>query len=105
MFVWVTKMLQYEKIDVSEGIDFNKSIKSNPCVLFHYYKFQPCACNKWHDLSMMVYDLDDLMILNIKGVDYKCFMFYSIDPYGWFQMVFWYWLSRRSLDDGRQINR
>ena len=88
MFVWVIKMLQYERIDVSEGIDFNKSNKSNPCVLFHYYKFQPYACNKYHDLSIMVYDLDDLMIWNIKGVDYKCFMFYFIDPYGWFQWYF-----------------
>ena len=24
---------------------------------------------------MMVYDLDDFMILNIKGVDYRCFVF------------------------------
>ena len=28
MFVWVIKMLQYEIIDVSEGIDINKSNKS-----------------------------------------------------------------------------
>ena len=28
MFVWVKKMLQYERIDVSEGTDINKSNKS-----------------------------------------------------------------------------
>ena len=29
----------------------------------------------------------------------------SIDPYGWFQCYFRYWLDRRSLDDKRQIAR
>ena len=29
----------------------------------------------------------------------------SIDPYGWFQWYFRYWLDRRSSDDERQINR
>ena len=28
------------------------------------YKFQPYACIRCHDLSVMVYDLDDFMILN-----------------------------------------
>ena len=27
------------------------------------------------------------------------------DPYGWFQQYFRYWLSRRSKDDKRQINK
>ena len=29
----------------------------------------------------------------------------EIDPYGWFQCYFRYWLGRRSKDDKRQINR
>ena len=29
----------------------------------------------------------------------------KIDPYGWFQGYFKYWLGRRSEDDKRQINR
>ena len=39
------------------------------------YKYQPYVCNKCHDLSMIVYDLSDFMILNIKGVDYRCYIF------------------------------
>ena len=81
MFVWVIKMLQYERIDVWEGIDINKSNKSKECVLYHYYhfkvigfKFQPYAFNGCYDLSMMVYNLDDFMILNIEGANYWCFV-------------------------------
>ena len=72
-------MLQYQRIDVSEGMDINKSNKSKQYMLCHYwyfkdigFKFQPYAYSICHDLSMMAYDLDDFMILNIKGVDYRC---------------------------------
>ena len=71
-------MLQYERIDVSEGIDLNKSDKSKECMICHYwyfkdigYKCEPYICNGCHDLSMAVYDLKDFMTLNIKDVDYR----------------------------------
>ena len=74
-------MIQYERIDISEGIDINKSNKSKECMLCHYWYFKDIAyeydqyvCNGCHDLSVIVYDLDDFMILNIKGVDCRCFV-------------------------------
>ena len=74
-------MLQNERIDISEGIDINKLNESKECMICHYwcfkdigYKFEPYVCNGCHDLSMVVYELDDFMILNIKGVDYRCFV-------------------------------
>ena len=75
-------MLQYERIDVSKGIDLNKSNKSKECIICHYwnfkniyYKYQPYVCNGCHDLSMVVYDLNDFMILKIRGVDYRWYVF------------------------------
>ena len=39
------------------------------------YKFEPHVCNKCHDLLMVHYDLKNFTILNIKGVDYGCYVF------------------------------
>ena len=75
-------MLQYKRIDISGGIDINKSNKSIKCGICHYwyfkdicYKYQPYVCNGCHDFSMTVYDLKNFMILNITGVDYRCYVF------------------------------
>ena len=75
-------MLQYETINVSEGTDLNKSDKSKECMVCYYrdlkdigYKYEQHVFNGCHDLSMMVYDIDDFMILNIKCIDYRCYVF------------------------------
>ena len=39
------------------------------------YKYEPHVCNGCHDLSMVVYDLNDFMISNLKGIDYRCYVF------------------------------
>ena len=72
-------MLQFERINVFEGINLNKSDKSKECMICHYwyfkdigYEYEPYVCNGCHDLSMMVYDLKNVAILNVKGVDYRC---------------------------------
>ena len=39
------------------------------------FKYQPYVCNKCHDLSMVVQNVKDLMILKIKGVAYRCYVF------------------------------
>ena len=75
-------MLQYERIDIPEGIDINKSDKSKECVICHCwyfkdigYKYEPYVCYECHDLSMVAYNLNDFMILNVKSVDYRCYVF------------------------------
>ena len=39
MFVRVIKMLQYDRVDVSEGIDINKTSESKECTLCYYWYF------------------------------------------------------------------
>ena len=75
-------MLQYKRIDVFEGINLNKSDKSKECMICHYwyfkdisYKYEPLVCNRCHDLSIVVYNLKDFMILKIKVADYRCYVF------------------------------
>ena len=81
-FVWVSvKMLQYERIYVSEGIDTNKTSASKECMLCHYwyfkdvgFKFEPHVCNKCHDVLMTTYELKSIAILNVKRVDFRCIL-------------------------------
>ena len=74
-------MLQYEKIDILKGIDINKTSTSKECMLCHYwyyenvgFKFEVHVCNKCHDVLMIAYELKNIAILNVKGVDYRCFL-------------------------------
>ena len=52
MFTWVIKIVQYKKIDVSEGIDTNKTSASKECMFCHFWhfksighKFESNVCN------------------------------------------------------------
>ena len=74
-------MLQYEKIDVSEGIDVNKTSASKECELCHYwffkdvgFKFEEHVCNRCHDLLIMAYSLKNIVILSAKGATFKCLL-------------------------------
>ena len=50
------EMLQYEKIDVSEGIDIDKTSASEECELFHYFFL------KMLDLNLKSMFVIDVMI-------------------------------------------
>ena len=70
-------MLYYDRIDISEGIDVNKTSESKECDICHYwyflhegFKFQLNVWNGCHDLLMMSMNLSDFAILNIKGSDF-----------------------------------
>ena len=74
-------MLQYQKINVSEGIDVNKTSASKECELCHYcffkdigFKFEEHVCNKCHDLLTIAYSLKGIAVLNAKGSTFRCIL-------------------------------
>ena len=74
-------MLQYQKIDVSEGIDVNKTSASKECELCHYrffkdigFKFEEHAFNKCHGLLTIAYSVKYIPILNAKGATFRCIL-------------------------------
>ena len=70
-------MLHYDRIDVSESIDVNKTSAGKGCINFHYWHFigkgfslQPFLCYCCQDVLMMSMNLKDIAILNILGTNY-----------------------------------
>ena len=71
-------MLYFNRIDVSEGIDVNKTSESKECDVCHCwyflnkgFKFQVNVCNGCHDLLVLSMNLTNIGILNIKNSDYR----------------------------------
>ena len=72
-------MIYFNRIDVSEGIDVNKTSGPKECDICHYryflnysFKFQPNVCNRFHNLLMMPINLNNIAGLNIKVSDHRC---------------------------------
>ena len=72
-------MLIYNRINVSDRVDVNKTRKSRECDICQYwysldkgFKFQPDVCNGCHDVLMMSMNLSNIAILNIHSADYRC---------------------------------
>ena len=66
-------MLQYQKTDISEGIDVNKTSVSKECELCHYwffknigFQYEEHVYNKCHDLSTMAYSLKKYSYIECK---------------------------------------
>ena len=71
-------MLEYDKIDISEGIDINKTSASKKCDISHYWYFldknfsyEPYLCDGCHDLMQKAMNCNDVAIVSIKGNDYR----------------------------------
>ena len=71
----------YEKIDVSEGVDVNKTSLSKEFMHCHFwyfkdvgFKFESHVCNGCHNVLMTAYELKNIAMLNVKGIDFRCIL-------------------------------
>ena len=80
-------MLEYNRIDISEGIDVNKTNLSKECDICYYwyfkdigFKYEPYLCNGSHDLMEKAMSFNNVAIVYVKGRAYRIHFWYmSID--------------------------
>ena len=67
-------MLEYNRIDISEEIDVNKTILSKECDICHYwyfrdvgFKYEPYLCNGCHDLMQRTMNFNNVAIVYFQG--------------------------------------
>ena len=75
------KMLEYDKIDVSEGIDINKTNKSKECMLYHYWYFLdknfsngPYLCDGCYNVMQKSIDSKNIAIVHVKKSAYRIYI-------------------------------
>ena len=76
-------MLEYNRIDISEGIDVNKTNLSKECDICHYwyfkdigFKYEPYLCNGCHDLTQKAMSFNDVAIIYVKRSAYRIHFWY-----------------------------
>ena len=80
-------MLEYERIDISEGIDVDKTNLPKECDICCYryfkdigFKYEPYLCNGCHDLMPKAMSFNNVAIVYFKGNAYRInFWYMSID--------------------------
>ena len=76
-------MLEYERIDISEGTDVNKTNSSKEFDICHYwcfkdvvFKYEPYLCNGCHDLMRKAMSFNNIAIVYVKGSAYRINFWY-----------------------------
>ena len=76
-------MLEYDRIDVLERTDINKTNASNECKICHHwyfkdigFKYELCLCNGCHGLKQKAISFNDVAIVFIKGSAYRIHFWY-----------------------------
>ena len=76
-------MLEYGRVNISEGIDVNKTNLSKECDIYHYwcfkdvcFKYEPYLCNGCHDLMQKAMIFNNVAIVYVKGNAYRIYFWY-----------------------------
>ena len=76
-------MLQYDRIDISEGIDIKKTNASKECDICNYwyfedisFKYEPYLYNRCHGLMQKAMNFNCVTIFSVKGSDYRIRFWY-----------------------------
>ena len=72
-------MLEYDRIDICEGVDVNKTNLSNKCdkIGTNWYfkdigfKYEKYLCNVCHDLMQKAVSFNNVAIVYVKGSAYR----------------------------------
>ena len=76
-------MLEYDRIDISEGIDIDKTNKSKECMLCHYWYFldnkfsyRPYLCDGCYNMTQKSTDSKSIAIVYVKENAYRIYFWY-----------------------------
>ena len=76
-------MIEYERIDISEEIDVNKTNVSKECEICHYwyfkdigFKYEPYHCNECRDLMQKAMSFNNIAIAYINENAYRIHLWY-----------------------------
>ena len=76
-------MIEYKRIDISEGIDVNKTNLSKECDICCYwyfkdigFKYEKNLCNGCHDLMEKAISFNNVTIAYVKGRAYRIHFWY-----------------------------
>ena len=71
-------MLEYDRIDISEGINVNKTNLSKECDICHYwylkdigFKYEPYLCNDCHYLMQKAMSFNNIAIAYVGESAYR----------------------------------
>ena len=85
-FVWIKhiKILEYERIDISGGIDVKKTNLSRECDVCQCwyfkgisFKYKPYLCKGCHDLMQKAMGFNNIAIVYVKGSAFRIHFLYE----------------------------